>query len=86
MSALSHRAGARTRLEALLGALAMLLLSQAVCGPAHAQPKFPTKPVRLFLPFGAGGVADVTAMLTCGLQQGLVPRRMPLHEVFVDPS
>lgn len=63
MSALSHRAGARTPLEALLGALAMLLLSQAVCGPAHAQPKFPTKPVRLLLPFGAGGVADVTMRL-----------------------
>jgi hypothetical protein len=76
MSALSHRAGARTRLEALLG---------AVCGPAHAQPKFPTKPVRLLLPFGAGGVADVPAMLTYGLQQGPVPRRMPLHGVFIDP-
>ncbi len=63
MSALSQRAGGRTRLKALLCALAMLLLSQAVCGPAHAQPKFPTKPVRLLLPFGAGGVADVTMRL-----------------------
>jgi tripartite-type tricarboxylate transporter receptor subunit TctC len=53
----------RTRPAALLGGLAILLLSQAVCAPAHADPKFPTKPVRLILPFGAGGVADVTMRL-----------------------
>ncbi len=53
----------RTRLDALAGGLAILLLSQAVCVSAHAEPKFPTKPVRLILPFGAGGVADVTMRL-----------------------
>jgi tripartite-type tricarboxylate transporter receptor subunit TctC len=53
----------RTRPAALLGGLAILLLSQAVCAPAHADPKFPTKPVRIILPFGAGGVADVTMRL-----------------------
>ena len=37
---------------------AALLLPQAV----HAQ-NYPNKPVRLILPFGAGGVADVTARL-----------------------
>jgi tripartite-type tricarboxylate transporter receptor subunit TctC len=52
-----------TRLAALVSGLAVLLLSQAVCASAHAQPKFPTKPVRLILPFGAGGVADVTMRL-----------------------
>ena len=56
---------ARTRmhLHALASGLALLLLSQAVCVSAHAEPKFPTKPVRLILPFGAGGVADVTMRL-----------------------
>ena len=53
----------RTRLHTLAGGLAILLLSQAVCASAHAEPKFPTKPVRLILPFGAGGVADVTMRL-----------------------
>jgi len=38
--------------------LAALLLPQTV----HAQ-NYPNKPVRLILPFGAGGVADVTARL-----------------------
>jgi tripartite-type tricarboxylate transporter receptor subunit TctC len=53
----------RTRLNALVGGLALLLLSQAVCAAAQAEPKFPTRPVRLILPFGAGGVADLTMRL-----------------------
>jgi putative tricarboxylic transport membrane protein len=49
--------------NALAGVVATLLLSQAVCASAHAEPKFPTRPVRLILPFGAGGVADLTMRL-----------------------
>ena len=30
--------------------------------------------------------ASIEAMLNYGLQQGLIPRRMALDEVFVDPS
>jgi tripartite-type tricarboxylate transporter receptor subunit TctC len=63
MSAYSQSARARSRRNALVGGLAVLLLSQAVCASAHAEPKFPTRPVRLILPFGAGGVADVTMRL-----------------------
>lgn len=63
MSAYSQSARARSRHNALVGGLAVLLLSQAVCASAHAEPKFPTRPVRLILPFGAGGVADVTMRL-----------------------
>ena len=59
----SQSARTRTRLSALVSGLAILLLSQAVCASAHAEPKFPTRPVRLILPFGAGGVADVTMRL-----------------------
>jgi len=52
-----------TRLNALVSGLAVLLLSQTVCASAHAQANFPSKPVRLILPFGAGGVADFTMRL-----------------------
>jgi tripartite-type tricarboxylate transporter receptor subunit TctC len=52
-----------TRESVLVGGFAVLLLSVAVCAPAYAQTKFPTRPVRLILPFGPGGVADVTMRL-----------------------
>jgi 4,5-dihydroxyphthalate decarboxylase len=39
------------------------------------------------LPYGLEeNAASIDAMLTYGLQQGLIPRRMPLDEAFVDPS
>lgn len=39
------------------------------------------------LPYGMkDNAASIEAMLTYGLQQGLIPRRMALNEVFVDPS
>ncbi len=39
------------------------------------------------LPYGLEeNAASIEAMLTYGLQQSLVPRRMPLEKVFVDPS
>jgi tripartite-type tricarboxylate transporter receptor subunit TctC len=63
MVADSRSAHTRTRLYALVSAFAILFLSPAVCAPALAQSKFPTKPVRLILPFGAGGVADFTMRL-----------------------
>jgi tripartite-type tricarboxylate transporter receptor subunit TctC len=31
--------------------------------PAHAQADFPAKPIHIFIPFGAGGVADLTMRL-----------------------
>ena len=49
--------------SALLVGLATLPLGLAGSSPAQAQPKFPVKPVRLILPFGPGGVADVTMRL-----------------------
>lgn len=39
------------------------------------------------LPYGlTENRASIEAMLTYGLQQGLIPKRMPLDEAFVDPD
>jgi tripartite-type tricarboxylate transporter receptor subunit TctC len=42
-----------------------LAFGALLCAPsnAHAEPNFPVKPVRLILPYGAGGVADLTMRL-----------------------
>ncbi len=63
MPAHRHPAFSQTRFGALLIGLATLLLCQTGSSPVQAQPKFPVKPVRLILPFGPGGVADVTMRL-----------------------
>ena len=43
-------------------ALGVLGAAAAIAAPwAQAQSKWPTKPIRLVVPFGAGGVADLTA-------------------------
>jgi tripartite-type tricarboxylate transporter receptor subunit TctC len=33
----------------------------ALCGPLFAQPRFPDRPISLLVPFGPGGIADLTA-------------------------
>jgi 4,5-dihydroxyphthalate decarboxylase len=39
------------------------------------------------LPYGLkSNMASIEAMLAYGLQQNLIPRRMPLEEAFVDPD
>jgi 4,5-dihydroxyphthalate decarboxylase len=39
------------------------------------------------LPYGLKeNAASIDAMLTYGLQQGLIPRRMPIEQAFVDPA
>jgi tripartite-type tricarboxylate transporter receptor subunit TctC len=43
-------------------AVAALALMTAVAAPAQAQ-TYPDRPVRIVLPFGAGGVADITARI-----------------------
>jgi tripartite-type tricarboxylate transporter receptor subunit TctC len=62
MFAWSPSAPIRHRTHVLVGGL-ILLLCQTICASAQVEPKFPTRPVRLLLPFGPGGVADVTMRL-----------------------
>jgi tripartite-type tricarboxylate transporter receptor subunit TctC len=72
--ATSKRALSITGVAAALFALALI--------PGAAQAKWPEKPVRIVLPFGPGGVADVTARimadrLTKKLGQQMVIENMP---------
>src|ERR1700675_2672113 len=59
------------------------LMAAGVAAPtAHAQAKYPDRPVRVILPFGPGGVADVTARLVAEalstkLGQNFVIENMP---------
>jgi tripartite-type tricarboxylate transporter receptor subunit TctC len=53
--------------------LAVFALSAAL--PAFAEAKYPDKPVRIVLPFAAGGVADVTARIVAEKLTGKLGQR-----------
>jgi tripartite-type tricarboxylate transporter receptor subunit TctC len=63
MFATGQTGRARIRINSIMGGVAALLLAQVVVPAANAQTTFPTRPVRIILPFGAGGVADFTMRL-----------------------
>src|SRR5262249_60662356 len=54
--------------QRLVLALAAALLATPIAGPVSAQ-DYPTRPVRIIVPFGAGGPADVTARQICNILQ-----------------
>lgn len=62
-----HRSGLLSTRRAAARALAVGALALAFVVPAagavFAQEKYPNKPVRVIVPFGAGGVGDVTARI-----------------------
>ena len=52
------------RLSRRTAVFALPSIAAGLAAPAaRAQAKYPDHPVRVILPFGAGGVADVTARL-----------------------
>src|SRR5688572_26142952 len=46
-------------MKALIHKYAMIAIAAAVLSQAHAQDTYPTKPVRIVVPYPAGGVADL---------------------------
>jgi tripartite-type tricarboxylate transporter receptor subunit TctC len=72
-----------TRRFAMLAcALVALVALSCIAGSAQAQANYPDKPVRVILPFGPGGIADITARLIAQklsekLGQNFVIENMP---------
>src|SRR5438105_2928206 len=48
------------RLPRLLAANALIAAGIALATPAGAEPGYPKKPVTIMMPYGAGGLGDVT--------------------------
>jgi len=51
------------RLRTALVILSVAIVGGLACDCALAEPSFPTKPIQIFIPYGAGGVADLTMRL-----------------------
>ncbi len=56
----ARQLSSRRALGLLLAILAAIL---SLSPPAHAQQNYPNRPVRLIIPFGPGGIADITSRL-----------------------
>jgi tripartite-type tricarboxylate transporter receptor subunit TctC len=59
----------------------MLLAAAALSTPVAAQDKYPSRPVEMIVPFGAGGGADQLARLTGKLLEPMIGQGIPIVNV-----
>jgi tripartite-type tricarboxylate transporter receptor subunit TctC len=64
----SHCAGSKDsrlwlRRAALVACLAVVINTLVIITVARSEPSFPVKPIHVFIPYGAGGVGDLTVRL-----------------------
>ena len=59
--------------------VAAVSLSAARNAPSSAAPEFPTRPIRLVIPFGAGGASDLTARTFIDLAPAVLGQPIVLH-------
>jgi tripartite-type tricarboxylate transporter receptor subunit TctC len=68
--------GARVRALPALWLMVMAACALVVVSPpAHAQANYPNRPVRIVVPFAAGGVADTTARIIAEKLSGFLSQR-----------
>lgn len=73
----THETGARTRRNWMAQVGGWLLASTALAGaPALAQDAFPNKPVRIVVPYGAGGSNDMMARVFAERLSGILKQQV----------
>jgi tripartite-type tricarboxylate transporter receptor subunit TctC len=60
---IARGAAMRPLVHAITALSTCTCVAMTVLPTAHAQPNYPTKPVRIFVPYGPGGVGDLTMRL-----------------------
>lgn len=66
------------RCRGIVGGLAVLVLGALAAGPAAAQ-SYPTKPVRIVVPFGAGGTTDLMGRILADKLTGSLGQRFVIE-------